>query len=88
MYASKLEACVWEVGGCSLSAAGGRAGLVEAHGFAQIAGKVHFLDFGSFDEGVTLEENQRSKPLSVTLAQLTEEKKKSKRKRNFVQNEN
>lgn len=32
-------------GACSLSAAGGSTGLVEAHGFAQPAGKVHFLHF-------------------------------------------
>ena len=32
-------------GTCSLSAAGGSTGLVEAHGFAQPAGKVHFLHF-------------------------------------------
>lgn len=32
-------------GGCSLSAAGGSTGLVEAHGFAQPAGKVHLLHF-------------------------------------------
>lgn len=29
----------------SLSAAGGSTGLVQAHGFAQPAGKVHFLNF-------------------------------------------
>lgn len=33
------------VGAWSLGAAGGSAGLVEAHGFAQPASKVHFLHF-------------------------------------------
>lgn len=33
------------VGARSLGAAGGSAGLVEAHGFAQPASKVHFLHF-------------------------------------------
>ena len=38
----------------SLSAAGRSTGLVEAHGFAQPPGKVHYLHFCSFDERVTL----------------------------------
>lgn len=36
-----------------LSAAGGSTGLVKAHGFAQPAGKVHFLHFRSLDICVT-----------------------------------
>lgn len=43
----------------SLSAAGGSAGLVEAHSFAQPAGKVHFLHFWSLDECVILKKKTK-----------------------------
>lgn len=59
VYASKTRRYARVVGASSLSAAGGSAGLVEAHSFAQPASKVHFLHFRSFDERVTLKENQR-----------------------------
>lgn len=45
-------------GGSSLSAAGGGAGLLQAHRFAQPAGKIHFLHLRSFDERVVLKEKQ------------------------------
>jgi len=51
VYASKTQRCGRAVGrgvgvgGCSLGAAGRSTGLVEVHGFAQPAGKVHFFHF-------------------------------------------
>lgn len=49
----------WAVGGgSSLSAAGGGAGLLQAHRFAQPAGKIHFFHLRSFDERVVLKEKQ------------------------------
>lgn len=50
VYASKTQRCGRAVGGegvggCSLCAAGRSTGLVEVHGFAQPAGKVHFFHF-------------------------------------------
>lgn len=51
------EACVGAAR--SVSAAGRRAGLVEAHGFTQPAGKVHFLHFRTLDERVTLNKNRK-----------------------------
>lgn len=53
------------VGTSSLSAAGGSAGLVEAHSFAQPAGKIHFFHFWSFDERVILKENQSQADVSM-----------------------
>lgn len=58
-YASKTQKRVRAIRACSLSAAGGSTGLVEPHGFAQPASKVYFLHFRSFDEYVTLQENQK-----------------------------
>lgn len=45
MQARPRGVCQRTVGTCSLSATSGSTGLVEAHGFAQPAGKVHFLHF-------------------------------------------
>lgn len=66
MYASKTQRCIGAVEGLSLGAAGGGAGLVQAHGFAQPAGKVHLLHFGSLDICVTLKGNERESIIYIT----------------------
>lgn len=66
--ASKTRVCVGGVGAFSLGAAGGSTGLVEAHGFAQPASKVHFLHFGSFDERVTLEQINKKETILYTAS--------------------
>lgn len=63
------EVCQGSGGASSLSAAGGSAGLLEVHGFAQPAGEVHSPDFWSFDECVILKENEE-KPMFTLLASL------------------
>lgn len=60
VYASKTEKCVRAVWACSLNAAGGGAGLVEPHGFAQPAGKIHLLHLRSLDECMTLKASQKA----------------------------
>lgn len=62
----------WGAG--SLSAAGGSTGLVEAHGFAQPAGKVHFLHFWALDECVILKRTN-GRPTFEALTSLTLENK-------------
>lgn len=59
-----VKCCVFSVyaravGASSFSAASGSAGLVEAHRFAQPAGKVHFLHFWPLDERMILRESRR-----------------------------
>lgn len=54
-----FSVCARAVGASSFSAASGSAGLVEAHGFAQPAGKVHLLHFRPLDERVILRESRR-----------------------------